>query len=165
MEETPLSPEVQEMLPKAVHEVAGLYMGDQLANLLRTQPPEQRDEFWGKTAQEFPPFSEKINGLREELKNADVTKKAYPEPVVAAMGLHFSTIEDRAARMLLTDLLFARTMESPGYMDYKMNVVEEAEAMTTELGIQGGLFGEKMKEIKLDNVIGSVLTGKLKLSR
>ncbi|KKT87042.1 MAG: hypothetical protein UW86_C0011G0014 [Microgenomates group bacterium GW2011_GWA1_Microgenomates_45_10] len=165
MTETTLGPEAQELLPKAVREVSGLYLGDQLANLLRTQPPEQRDQFWQQTAQEFGPFSEKITGLREAVKSADVTKKAYPEPVGNVMRLHFSGVGDDAARELLTDLLFARTTTSPGYMDYGMEVVEEARAMTTELGVGEGLRGEGMKSVNLDKVVEGVLSGSLKLSR
>lgn len=160
-----MSPEVQEMLPKAVKEVGGLYLGDQLSNLLRTQPPEQRDQFWRETAKEFGPFSEKITGLRQALKNADVTKNAYSGPVANVMQLHFSDVDDRVARGLLTDLLFARTITSPGYMDYEMEVVEEAVVMATELGSGEGLRGQAMKSVDLDRVVESVLSGSLKLAR
>jgi hypothetical protein len=163
MSETPMSPEVQEMLPKAVREVGELYLGDQLSN--RTQPPEQRDQLWRETAQKFGPFSEKITGLRQAIKNADTTKRAYPEPVTNVMRLYFSDVEDQMARELLTDLLFARTITSPGYMDYEMKVVEEAVAMATELGSREGLQGEAMKSVDLAKVIESVLSGNLKLTR
>lgn len=165
MEEKSFSPEVQEMLPKATKEVGRLYLGDQLANLLRTQSPEQRDQLWSKTAQEFGPFSEKIRGLREALKNADITKKAYPEGIANVMRLDFYGVEDKVAAELLTDLFFARTITSPGYMDYDMDMVKEAEAIAQELGASGGISGEKMKSIGLDTVIESVLTGNLKVTR
>jgi hypothetical protein len=165
MPEAPMSPEVQEMLPKAVKEVGGLYLGDKLSNLLRTQRPEQRDQFWKEAAQKFGPFSEKITGLRLAIKNADTTKMAYPEPVTNVMRLHFSAVEDQAARELLTDLLFARTITSPGYMDYEMEVKKEAVAMAIELGSGEGLQGEVMKSVNLDTVIKAVLSGNLKLTR
>jgi len=164
MPEKPVNPETQRMFGM-VKKVGGLYLGDQLSNLLRTQPPEQRDQFWQETAREFESFSERITGLREALKSADITKKAYPESITNVMRLHFADVEDRTARELLTDLLFARTSTSPGYMDYKMDVVEEAQAMATELGSNEGLRGEAMKSVNLNKVIGSVLTGDLKLIR
>ena len=160
----PVNPELEKMLGM-VKRVGGLYVGDLVSNLFRNQPPEQRDQFWQETAREFESFSERITGLREALKSADITKKAYPESITNVMRLHFADVEDRTARELLTDLLFARTSTSPGYMDYKMDVVEEAQAMATELGSNEGLRGEAMKSVNLNKVIGSVLTGDLKLIR
>lgn len=165
MTEVSITPEMQEMLPKAVHEVTGLYLGDSLNNLLKGQSPQQRDSFWQETAKEFSPFAEKITALRTTLKGAEVTKNAYPGPITAVMGVHFSAAGDEMARSLLTDVLFARTSASPGYMDYGMNVVEEAEAMVTELGVQGGLRAEQMKGLTLDKTVESILTGSLKLTR
>lgn len=165
MPEAPMNPEAQEMLPKAIKKVRGLYLGDQLSNLLRIQPLEQRDKFWRETARKFGPFSEKITGLRQAIKNAYITKRAYPEPVINVMQLHFADVEDQEARMLLTDLLFARTITSPGYMNYGMKVVDEAVAMATELGSGEGLRGEAMKSVDLDKIIESVLSGNLRLTR
>jgi hypothetical protein len=165
MPEIPMSPEVQEMLPKAVKEVENLYLGDQLSNLLRIQTPEQRDKFWKETANKFGPFSEKIIGLREAIKNADTTKRTYPPSLTSVMRLHFSNVEDQMARELLTDLLFARTITSPGYMDYEMRVVDEAVAMATELGSEEGLQGEVIRSVDLHKIIESVLSGNLKLTR
>lgn len=165
MPEVPITPEMQEMLPKAVHEVTGMVLGDNLNNLLRGQSQEQRDGFWQDTAGEFPPFSERIAGLREALKRAEVTKRAYPEPVANVMTLHFVGTQDQMARSFLTDVLFARTITSPGYMDYEMDVVQEAEQMAKELGVQDGLRGEQMKKLTLDNAVGAALAGSLKLTR
>jgi len=89
----------------------------------------------------------------------------YPEPVTNVMRLHFSGVEDQAARMLLTDLLFARIITSPGYIDYNMNIVDEAEAMAAELDSGEGLQGEAMKSVSLDKIIESILYGNLKLTR
>jgi len=164
MPEAPQSPEIQKMF-KMVKKVGELYLGDQLSNLLRTQTPERRDQSWQETAQEFGSFSERITGLRQALKSAYTTKEAYPEPITNVMGLHFADVEDQVARGLLSDLLFARTITSPGYIDYSMEVVEEAQAMATELGRNEGLRGEAMKSVGLNKVIGSVLSGDLKLTR
>lgn len=165
MTEVTITPEMKEILPKAVHEVTGLYLGDNLNNLLKGQSPEQRAGFWQRTAETFPPFSEKITALRTALRDAEITKNGYPEPVKNVMTMHFSVVEDEMARLLLTDVLFARTITSPGYMDYGMKVVKEAEAMVEELGIQGGLRAERMGGITLDKTIESILTGSLRLSR
>jgi hypothetical protein len=66
-------------------------------------------------------------------------------------------------RSVLTDVLFARTTTSPGYMDYSMDLVKEAEAMINDLGIQGGLMSDQMKGLTMDKTIESILTGGLKL--
>lgn len=165
MTETIFNPEIQEVLPKAVREVAVMYLDDQLGDLLGTQSPEQRDQFWRQTAEEFGPFSEEIAGLREAVKTANVTKKAYSEPVARIMGLHFSAVGDDAAKQLLTDILFARTAATPGYMDYKIKPIDEAKAMAIEIGANGDLRGDEMRKLDLDGVIQKVLTGGLKLTR
>lgn len=166
MPERSITPEALEMLPEAVEEVKGLYLGDELSNLLGgTQSLQQRDEFWEETAKRFEPFSEKITRLREALKTAYVTERAYDELVKNLMRSHFSEVDDLAARELLTHILYARTRRSPGYMDYNMVVVIEAKAMIEELGVRGGLRDKALKEIKLDDVIKRVLRGDLKLSR
>ena len=160
----PVNPELEKMLGM-VKRVGGLYVGDLVSNLFRNQPPEQRDQFWQETAREFESFSERITGLREALNSANITKKANPEHIIGAMRLRFVFVEDQMARELLTDLLLARTSTSPGFMDYKMNVEEEAQAMAEELGSNKGLRREAMKSVDLNKVIGSVLTGDLKLIR
>ncbi|PIY69512.1 hypothetical protein COY90_00235 [Candidatus Roizmanbacteria bacterium CG_4_10_14_0_8_um_filter_39_9] len=162
MTEATISPEVQQMLPEAVREVTGLYMGDQLNNfLLRDQSLQEREQFWKETANEFLPFADKIIDLWEVVTDAETTKKGYPDFV----GVHFFKAGDKEAESLLTDVLFARTIKSPGYMDYGMNVVKEAEVMVRELGVQDGLGGAQIKEITLDKTVESVLTGSLKLIR
>jgi len=165
MTETVLGPEAQELLPNAVREVSGLYLGDQFANSLRTQPPELRDQIWAEYSQEFGPFSERITALREALKTVDVTKRGYPEQVTRVMSMNFSTVDDEAAKLLLTDILIARVTTTPGYMDYGMKPVEEARAMEGELGAGESLSSEQMKNLDLTTVVGKVLTGDLKLTR
>jgi hypothetical protein len=165
MTEVPLSPEAQELLPKAVNEVGGMYLGDRLSALLESQSPEQRDEDWQQSAKVFPPFAEKITELRQSLKIAATTRKGYPESVADAMSLYFSKAGDEFARELLTDMLFARTTKTPGYVDYSMNSVEEANAMAVELGVQDGFRGDEMKNVNLDNVVEAILVEKLKLTR
>lgn len=165
MPERQNTPETLGMLPKAVEEVSRLYLGDQLSNLLKNQSPEERDEFWGKTAKRFEPYSEKISRLRKALKTAYVIKETYNKLVTDAMRSYFSEVDDPPAKELLTELLYARTSHSPGNMDYNMNVATEAEIMTEELGVGGGLQDEALRKIKLDDVIERVLRGDLKLSR
>lgn len=46
-----------------------------------------------------------------------------------------------------------------------MEVVDEAQAIATELGSGEGLRDEAMKSVSLNRVIGSVLSGDLKLTR
>ena len=77
MPEVPLSPEAAEMLPKAVKEVALLYLGDQRGGGF--QKPQEGDESWRRGASKFPPFSTHIAGLREALKKADAIKEGYTD--------------------------------------------------------------------------------------
>ncbi|MDP3724098.1 MAG: hypothetical protein Q8R11_00530 [bacterium] len=165
MPETLIGSEIQKMLPEAIRIVVAVYIGDQLSNLLETLTPEQRDQCWRETARKLEPFSEKITCLRQAIKDAHTTKEAYPKPVIVLMQRHFRGVEDIVVRELLTDLLFARTVRSPGYMDYGMEVVDEAEAMATELDSGEGLQGKAMKSVDLDQVIESVLSGNLRLTR
>lgn len=164
MPEQNLSSEAQEMLPKAVEDITRLYMGDQLADLLRNQSPEMRDGFWEKAAIEHSPFTENIRKLRESLKAVGVTKNAYPEPITVVMGMNFSEVSNKMTQTFLTNILFARTTRSPGYMDYDIEPYEEAEVMVRELGIQDGLRGQQIKTISLDQAVGAVLTGSLRVS-
>lgn len=160
MPERRITPEaLEKMLPEAVEEVKGLYLGDEISNLYGTQSLEQRDKFWEETASRFKPFSEEIGGLREALKTAYVTERAYDERVKNLMRSHFSGVGDVGAQELLTHILYVRTSCLPGY------VVTEVEAMIKELGVRGGLRDKALKKITLDYVIKRVLMGDLKLSR
>jgi hypothetical protein len=163
MPETPMSPEVQKMLPKAVEEVGDLYMWDLLSGIFEFQLPEQ-DQLWRETAQKFGPFSKKITDLRQAIKKARIIKMAYPE-IVTSVEQHFYYFEDQTAREFLTDLLFARTI-LPDNKIYPIQVKNEAVAMATELGFGRRLQGEEeMKSVNLDEVILLVLSGELQLTR
>lgn len=164
MTETPINSEMQKMLPEAVKEVGGLFIKDLLAKALG-KSPEDRDQFWSETALKFVPFYKKITGLRQALKNADVTKNAYPKSITFRMRLHFADVENQAVRELLTNLLFARTITTPGNLDQSMEVVDEAQAIASELGSGEGLGSETMKSVDLDMVVEGVLSGGLKLTR
>lgn len=155
--------ETQALVAGAVRDVTGLYLGDQLSSLLGNQTPAQRDEFWQETAREHSPFADKINTLSQTLKGVKVTKEAYPPQMVAIMGMHFRAVEDIGAQQLLADLLWGRTMSSPGYMDYDMEPIQEAQVMATELGAEDGLRGEQIKSVTLGRVVEGVLTGSLNL--
>lgn len=165
MSEQKQGSEMQEMLSKAAHEVSRLYKRDNLARMLGTQTLQQREESWTESARKHSAFSEQIAGLRQAVQAADATKKEYPEPVPGVLESKFSGVKDKAARMLLTDILFARTITSPGYMDFSMNVTEEADAMVRELSAEEGLGDGKLNQVTLVNAVKSVLTGNLKLSR
>lgn len=154
-----------EVLSEAAREVSGLFMGDNLARMLGTQSVEQREKFWTESAQKYSAFSEQIKGLRQTVQVADATKKQYPSPVIAVLGMNFSNIEDVGARMLLTDILVARVIKSPGYMDYSMKIAEEADAIKKELSAKKGVEEGNLTNITLKNVVESVLIGDLKLSR
>lgn len=165
MSEILMNPEMQEMMPQAISKVRVLCAGDQQAILLQTQSPEQRDQFWRKKAQELGPFSEKITELRQVLKDANTTKGKYLKSTIKLVESHFSNVDDPVAKLLLADLLLARSTSSPGHIDYSRDIIVEAQAMASELGKNGQLLEEGMESVSLDKVIKSVLDGSLKLNR
>ncbi|HLW02714.1 MAG TPA: hypothetical protein VKT82_28930 [Ktedonobacterales bacterium] len=150
----------------AVDDVEGLYMADQLARMLKGDTREvqfQRDSAWIEAEQQYPDYTVKIMQLRTTLKNADKTKAGYPQVVTNAMGAHFLRVENKAARMFLTDVLLARSSDHPGYIG--KDVALEATLMATELGAQGGFASDLMRKVTLSKAVGAVLKGELKLSQ
>lgn len=165
MTEQSLSPEAAAMLPEATRDVLGLYLGDQLSRMLGTQTDEQRDEVWARAAERFPPFAEKIKALRTGLKGVEITKKEYPQPLISVMDLSFSNIEELGARTLLTDVMWLRLTERPGYLDYTLNSADELDAMFQELGLVGGGFlPTELSAIKGTTVVESVLSDTLHIT-
>lgn len=164
MPEKLLNQEAQETLPKAVSEVVGLYLGDQLTALLGTQGTELRDELWNRKAQEFPTFSDKITELRERMKVVGETKKAYPPQLASVTCMPFMRLEDVMAREFLGDVLFSRMTESQGYLDYGLNPGDEAKTMGDEMGLLEGWRSDQAKGVTLEKAVESVLKGTLRVT-
>jgi hypothetical protein len=123
----------------------------------------QRDQMWQRAAQENSAFGDQIRGVREAMKVVEETKKAYPEPISTAMLLPFRAVEDHVARDFLGDVLFSRMISSPGYLDYGLKHVDEAQSMASELGLQEGWQSEQAKGITLKQSIGKVLQGDVRI--
>lgn len=165
MSEVDSSPEQQEALSKATHEVVALYMGDQMEALLGGfQGQETRDSLWAETAQEYPAYADKIRELRQATQAAAADKKAYAPQVINLMKLSFMTLEDPMAQEYLGDVVLARMTTHPGYLDYGMNPAQVVPAMAEEMGIQGGWRSEEAKKVTLENAVSATLAGKLKVS-
>jgi hypothetical protein len=162
MIETPKisNPESGKSLAEAVDQISGLIAGDKLGAILGTANPEQREEFWSRDALAFPLFSDKITALRKTLVSVEYTKKQYPKPVTAIMGMNFLEVEDMGARTLLVDILWGRMIKSPGYMNYEMDSVAESRVMEKEMG-----GSEQIKKISFEKVVEALLIGKLKFSK
>lgn len=158
-----LSPEAEKMLPQTITVVRDLYAGDILAEALGEEG--LRDELWTNRAGRFPPFEKRIKEFRQMLKDALETENRNEGPIFLVMSTFFSEVKDPTAQQLLTDLLFARTMRSPGFMDYTVDKTSEAAAMAQELGSSEGVEGEIITNIRLDDVVKSILIGQLKLTR
>jgi len=164
MPENQTGPEQQAMLPKAVSEVVLLYTGDQLSILLGTQGVEQRDEAWAHGAQEFPAFADKFIELRTAMKVITETKKAYPPAITNITRVPFVKLEDKVAQQFLGDILFSRMTESQGYIDYGLDMAEESQKMALEMGIKDGWRSGPAASVTLENSVGAVLTGALRVA-
>ena len=156
------SVEAQEMLPSATEEVADQCANYQIARLIGTQ--SRVGESWEEIAQKFPPFSEKIGGLRRALESSDVIEDEYREAITGGMILFLAGIKDEVARSLFVDLLSARVKDSLGDPDCVKKIFNEAKTMVEELGFQN-ILGEEMKTITCNDVIRAVLTGSLSLPK
>ncbi len=163
MENQP-TPEQQATVGKAVKEVSGLYLGDQLSMMLGTQGVEARDEAWTNGAKEYPVFEAKIAELRERMKMVAETKKAYPPNISAMVRIPFSKVGDEMARGFLGDVLFSRITESQGHMDYGINMATESQAMAVEMGIKDGWRSAQATGVTLESAIGATLIGTLRVS-
>ncbi len=163
MSEIQPNPEAQEVLPEAAEAVSDLYMGDQLGALLSTQGAEKRDDIWNETAQEFPAFSEKIKELRERLKVIAEVKKTSSDAVATTTRIPFREIEDEMARDFLGDVFFSRMITPQKQMD-NLNPLDEVKAMGKEMQLRNGWHGEDAKKITINNIAGSVLQGKLRIT-
>jgi hypothetical protein len=152
--------EMQEMLKTATHAVAALYLGDQLTAMQGTQGEDQRDEVWQRVAQELSAFGEPIRGLREAMKGVAETKKAYPflTPVIR---MPFMGVDNQPAREFLGDVLVSRIAPSRGYID----AAEELQSMASEMGLPQGWQSEQAKGVTLEQAVGKVLQGSLRVGQ
>ncbi len=163
MENQP-TPEQLAMLPKAVNEVGGVYMGDQLSMMLGTQGVDQRDECWSQVAKEFPAFEAKIGELRERMKVIAETKKAYPPVITAQSRIPFTQLDDKMAKEFLGDVLFSRMTDSQGYLAYDMELADASQVMATEMGIKEGWRSAPAAKVTLESAVSATLTGALRVA-
>lgn len=168
MRETPTLPDVYQRLPEAIKRVALLYVGDQVVNTLGDESPqsqEVRDKIWQDTAKEFNgQLAGKITELRRTLVTAYITAKTFPWTTGDIAKKRFKGFKDDTAS-LLAHLLIARITKEPGFIDYSIDVKEEAADIVRELGSNEELGGEGIESITLERVITLILTDKLKLTR
>ncbi len=157
----PGTPENGQTLAEAVHQVEGLYLGDNIV-AMTGQDSTTRGEFWQETQTNFPAHAEEIGALRKAIQTAQTGKEAYPEQILSIMRFHFHAVDDQISREFLADILFARTSTSPGYMDDGMNMAKEAETMARELGASG-TSDDSIAQLELSSVVEAVLDGTLRV--
>lgn len=149
-----IDPEARNKLKEAIKVVSEFYREDPTSVLLKIknellQLPDQRDIFWRAVELRHKSFSEIIKALSKTYRRSETTK----------LGRYFSQVEDKDARRLLADILFARITTLDDF-----ETEAEAEAMATELGSDEGLQGKVMESLTLEEVIKSILTGELQLT-
>lgn len=152
-----------EQLDAAKNEVSQLYMGDMLGKALGgLQSEETRDQLWTEVATTHAPFSERITALRQSFKTVSETERAYGPQLRNVGTLPFRQVEDIAAREFLGDVLFSRLIKAPGYLDYGIEMPEEARSMAQEMGMQQGWRVEPGIRTTLDQAVEATLVGRLR---
>lgn len=165
-----MGPEVQAVFPEALQRVSGLYAGEVLADALvhggamPTLDPS-RDELWRSTAKKFPPFQNKIIGLKLALDNARQAITKEGEILRVVVEGYFDDAENMGVRHLLGTILCSRATMAQGQIDPEIILEVEVKAMRAELGL-----GENGDTLDLESMsfrrgIGKVLSGELSLSR
>lgn len=152
-----------EQLNEAKSKVTALFMGDQMEKVLgRFQGEETRDRLWNEAANTHRPFTERISGLRRSFKVVAETQNTYGPPFQDIAKLPFMRVEDIMAKEFLGDVLFSRMTQSPGYLDYGIEMLDEAQAMAIELGFEQGWRAEPGTKITLDQAVEATLVGRLR---
>lgn len=160
--------EFQETLPKAANEVRMLYVGDLLGSLIppqtaeRAQSEKDSNQSWDKLAEELPMFGQNIKKLKNRLKAVEVTKEVYP--LIRITPPYFRGVKDRMAQGFLGTILNSRTITHPGYVDYDVDESKEANLMAQEVGLQDGWASEQAKDITVEQLIGKILLGDLRIT-
>lgn len=165
-----LDPLAQMMLPGALKKVTDLYQGEILANILAASGSMKaldpsRDALWRQAAEQFPPFRNRIIGLKLALDN---TRQAYEKEGDVLRGLmenRFAEAQDMGVRHILATLLCSRATKAQGTVDGTIHLNDEAEAMKRELGVLRGVEGFDLKTMTFHRAVEAVLTGELEFSR
>lgn len=167
MSETQEYAEMKELLHKATNDVVKLYLSDQVIQMLDIpgsdhQGSNKRDALWMETAQEHSVFASQILNLSGAMKIVGETMRSYPQNS-EIFRILFSGIRDNAAIRLLGDVLFSRTIVSPGNLDNGMNLVSEAEIMATEMALKEGWRSTQAQGVTLDQIVSAILQGHLRV--
>lgn len=165
-----LDSQAQAMLPNVLREVASLYQGEVLADALVSGGDMEaldpgRDALWRQAAGQFPPFRNRIVGLKLALDNARQAFEREGDVLRGLVESRFTEAEDMGVRHLLTTLLCSRATRAQGIVDETIYLNVEAEAMKRELGVLRGIEGLDLETMTLHRAAEAVLTGELEFSR
>lgn len=167
MSETQEYVEMKELLHKATNDVIKLYLSDQVIQILDIpgldhQESNKRDALWMEAAQEHRVFASQILKLSEAMKIVGETMRSYLRNS-GIFRMLFSGIQDEAAIRLLGDVLFSRTIVSPGNLNNGMDLVSEAEKMATEMALKEGWRSIQAQGVTLDQIVSAILQGHLRV--
>lgn len=165
-----LDPQVQAMLPDTLRKVAGLYQGEVLADALVADGVMEaldpsRDALWRQAAGQFPPFRNRIVGLKLALDNARQAFEREEDVLRGLVESRFTEAQDMGVRHLLTTLLCSRATRAQGTVDGTIYLNVEAEAMKRESGVLRGVECLDLETMTFHRAVEAILTGELKLSR
>jgi hypothetical protein len=156
------------MLPEAVKDISLLIRAEnQPRAMLDTQSKDKKNKTWTQMAQEFSSYGNKIEELRERREVVERAEKKYLPPRTGYSSRYsayrgpFLHIKNADARKFLGFIVTSRLIPEQGEFEYYQDkYTEQAGIMVEEMGFDS----ESAKQITLEEVVGSVLRGELKIA-
>lgn len=162
--------EGQEDLLEIIHTVSGLCAGDRIDFVVGGSNPGEKDDLWLKVSGKYPQYRIRILNLRSAMKRADRFSKQTQRNLRSAYKLPFIDVPPDTTE-LLTDILVSRSLSEKG-VSVKYDTRKELDLMAQELefpqaeredGLTHPFRSEEAKKLTLENVVGKVLEGKLRV--
>lgn len=158
---TQLTPEIDHVPDGLVAAVAVTHRGDKWADRVGL-PIDEMDLQWQRIIEEFPQFTDRINGMKNVCRIAQTS----PRPQ-GMKGYHdtqpFQEVTDPFAREVLEDILISRLKPSEGFWKYMNNWNKETKRMAEDLGLTNGWQSEEAKALTSLDVVEAALKGTLKI--
>ena len=167
MFENPKNTDAQkEVLKKIVGEVSELYRNRVVTETsANCYPRKWQYQDWPVETIENGQYSDKIHELKQTIDRGLTGRFAYLGNIASTVSRHFDGITDQSARELLGELLFARISCSNGSLDHSMLIYLEVLSIIEEVVGVSKTDSEELRNVSLEQVVSSVLTDKLKLTR
>lgn len=116
---------------------------------------------WKRAIDENPELSERISELRRGLNSVHVSKQSKLTGAEIIMAFHAT--KNSATRGLLEDVLWLRMMKDGQNPSNDIDPIAEANAMVSELGLEGDAYSQSFETLHPFDVLKAILSGELKL--